>query len=146
MVQWEEQFDRATVNYWRAINIDLCSGQSDGGQVIGVDVEGRETHANTHKMASQRFCLRWNNHQTNMLSVFDQLLHAETFTDVTLAVDGQYLKAHKVSFWSKDVGAGFSLGFHNAGCCILTSIHPKDRPDVCAQLTTSLIKPGESSK
>lgn len=32
-----------------------------------------------------------------MLSVFDQLLHAETFTDVTLAVDGQYLKAHKVS-------------------------------------------------
>lgn len=50
-------------------------------------------------MASQRFCLRWNNHQTNMLSVFDQLLHAETFTDVTLAVDGQYLKAHKVSNW-----------------------------------------------
>lgn len=32
-----------------------------------------------------------------MLSVFDQLLHAETFTDVTLAVEGQYLKAHKVS-------------------------------------------------
>lgn len=49
------------------------------------------------KMASQRFCLRWNNHQSNLLSVFDQLLHAETFTDVTLAVDGQYLKAHKVS-------------------------------------------------
>lgn len=48
-------------------------------------------------MASQRFCLRWNNHQSNLLSVFDQLLHAETFTDVTLAVDGQYLKAHKVS-------------------------------------------------
>lgn len=48
-------------------------------------------------MSSQRFCLRWNNHQTNMLSVFDQLLHAETFTDVTLAIEGQYLKAHKVS-------------------------------------------------
>ncbi|XP_063696274.1 protein tramtrack, beta isoform-like isoform X1 [Culicoides brevitarsis] len=47
-------------------------------------------------MASQRFCLRWNNHQTNLLSVFDQLLHAETFTDVTLAVEGQYLKAHKM--------------------------------------------------
>lgn len=31
-----------------------------------------------------------------MLSVFDQLLHAETFTDVTLAVDGQLLKAHKM--------------------------------------------------
>ncbi|XP_032511294.2 protein tramtrack, alpha isoform isoform X4 [Danaus plexippus] len=47
-------------------------------------------------MATQRFCLRWNNHQTNMLSVFDQLLHAETFTDVTLAVEGQLLKAHKM--------------------------------------------------
>lgn len=57
-----------------------------------------KTHKQTHtfKMASQRFCLRWNNHQTNLLSVFDQLLHAETFTDVTLAVEGQYLKAHKV--------------------------------------------------
>lgn len=47
-------------------------------------------------MASQRFCLRWNNHQSNLLSVFDQLLHAETFTDVTLAVEGQLLKAHKM--------------------------------------------------
>lgn len=47
-------------------------------------------------MTSQRFCLRWNNHQTNLLSVFDQLLQEETFTDVTLAVEGQYLKAHKV--------------------------------------------------
>lgn len=47
-------------------------------------------------MTSQRFCLRWNNHQSNLLSVFDQLLHAETFTDVTLAVEGQYLKAHKM--------------------------------------------------
>uniref|UniRef100_A0A182Q959 BTB domain-containing protein n=1 Tax=Anopheles farauti TaxID=69004 RepID=A0A182Q959_9DIPT len=47
-------------------------------------------------MTSQRFCLRWNNHQTNLLSVFDQLLHDETFIDVTLAVEGQHLKAHKM--------------------------------------------------
>uniref|UniRef100_A0A182NSL9 BTB domain-containing protein n=1 Tax=Anopheles dirus TaxID=7168 RepID=A0A182NSL9_9DIPT len=47
-------------------------------------------------MSSQRFCLRWNNHQTNMLSVFDQLLHDGTFIDVTLAVEGQHLKAHKM--------------------------------------------------
>lgn len=45
---------------------------------------------------SQRFCLRWNNHQSNMLSVFDQLLHDESFVDVTLAVDGQLLRAHKM--------------------------------------------------
>ncbi|XP_039295879.1 longitudinals lacking protein, isoforms H/M/V isoform X1 [Nilaparvata lugens] len=46
--------------------------------------------------ASQRFCLRWNNHQSNLLSVFDQLLHDESFVDVTLAVEGQLLKAHKM--------------------------------------------------
>lgn len=50
----------------------------------------------TVKMTSQRFCLRWNNHQTNLLAVFDQLLHDETFIDVTLAVEGQHLKAHKM--------------------------------------------------
>ncbi|KAL1140957.1 hypothetical protein AAG570_000883 [Ranatra chinensis] len=47
-------------------------------------------------MGSQRFCLRWNNHQSNLLSVFDQLLHDEAFVDVTLAVEGQLLKAHKM--------------------------------------------------
>lgn len=47
-------------------------------------------------MGSQRFCLRWNNHQTNLLSVFDQLLHDEAFVDVTLAVEGQFLRAHKM--------------------------------------------------
>ncbi|KAL9891165.1 zinc finger and BTB domain-containing protein ttk isoform 1-T7 [Glossina fuscipes fuscipes] len=48
------------------------------------------------KMTPQRFCLRWNNHQSNMLSVFDQLLHEDQFTDVTLAVDGRYLTAHRM--------------------------------------------------
>lgn len=47
-------------------------------------------------MASQRFCLRWNNHQSNLLSVFDQLLHDESFVDVTIAVEGQFLRAHKM--------------------------------------------------
>lgn len=47
-------------------------------------------------MSSQRFCLRWNNHQSNLLSVFDQLLHDESFVDVTLAVEGHLLKAHKM--------------------------------------------------
>ncbi|CAG9853632.1 unnamed protein product [Phyllotreta striolata] len=47
-------------------------------------------------MSFQRFCLRWNNHQSNLLSVFDQLLQDESFVDVTLAVEGQLLKAHKM--------------------------------------------------
>lgn len=46
----------------------------------------------------QRFCLRWNNHQSNLLTTFDQLFLDETFTDVTLAIDGRFIKAHKVQF------------------------------------------------
>uniref|UniRef100_A0A182NKC6 BTB domain-containing protein n=1 Tax=Anopheles dirus TaxID=7168 RepID=A0A182NKC6_9DIPT len=44
----------------------------------------------------QQFCLRWNNYQTNLTSVFDQLLQSESFVDVTLACDGQSMKAHKM--------------------------------------------------
>lgn len=48
------------------------------------------------KMGSQQFCLRWNNHQTNMLSVFDKLLSKEAFVDVTIACEGSSIKAHKM--------------------------------------------------
>lgn len=46
--------------------------------------------------APQQYCLRWNNHQHNLLSVFEDLLHSEAFVDVTLACDGLQLKAHKM--------------------------------------------------
>ncbi|XP_044747858.1 protein tramtrack, alpha isoform isoform X2 [Coccinella septempunctata] len=47
-------------------------------------------------MTSQHYCLRWNNYQSNMTSVFHQLLQNEDFVDVTLACDDLSLKAHKV--------------------------------------------------
>ena len=47
-------------------------------------------------MDPQLFCLRWNNHQSNLLSTFDHLLQLEAFCDVTLAVDGASLKCHKM--------------------------------------------------
>lgn len=50
-----------------------------------------------HTTASpQQFCLRWNNYQTNLTNVFDQLLQSESFVDVTLACDGHSVKAHKM--------------------------------------------------
>lgn len=47
-------------------------------------------------MGSQQFCLRWNNHQSNILTVFDKLLSNGSFVDVTLACEGSSLKAHKM--------------------------------------------------
>lgn len=43
------------------------------------------------------FCLRWNNYQMNLLSVFEQLLENQQFVDVTLCCEGGYsFKAHKI--------------------------------------------------
>lgn len=47
-------------------------------------------------LAAQQYCLRWNNHQNNLLTVFEDLLNNEAFVDVTLACDGMQLKAHKM--------------------------------------------------
>lgn len=47
-------------------------------------------------MSIQQFCLRWNNHQPNFISVFTNLLNSESLVDVTLAAEGRHLQAHKV--------------------------------------------------
>lgn len=44
----------------------------------------------------QQFCLRWNNHQNTLISVFDSLLESGSLTDCALAAEGQCLNAHKV--------------------------------------------------
>ncbi|KAL4717495.1 hypothetical protein ACJJTC_000644, partial [Scirpophaga incertulas] len=54
-------------------------------------MEGRDADG-----SPQQFCLRWNNYQANLATCFDQLLQSQSFVDVTLACDGQSLKAHKV--------------------------------------------------
>ncbi|XP_031346808.1 protein bric-a-brac 1-like isoform X1 [Photinus pyralis] len=47
-------------------------------------------------MTMQQYCLRWNNHQPNFISVFSSLLNNESLVDVTLAAEGRHLQAHKV--------------------------------------------------
>jgi len=44
----------------------------------------------------QQYCLRWNNHRSNLLNVFEQLFQSEALTDVTLAVGGTSIKCHKI--------------------------------------------------
>ena len=45
----------------------------------------------------QQYCLKWNNHQNNLLRVFSRLLGQEQFTDVVVAAGGRHVKCHKVS-------------------------------------------------
>lgn len=55
-----------------------------------------DAHEPSSSSNPQQFCLRWNNYQSNLTSVFDQLLQNESFVDVTLVCDGHSIKAHKI--------------------------------------------------
>lgn len=56
----------------------------------------REISSSSTMEDDQQFCLRWNNHQSTLISVFDTLLENGTLVDCTLAAEGKFLKAHKV--------------------------------------------------
>ncbi|KRG01010.1 sex determination protein fruitless isoform X5 [Drosophila mojavensis] len=54
------------------------------------------TRYNTEQGAmDQQFCLRWNNHPTNLTGVLTSLLQREALCDVTLACEGETVKAHQ---------------------------------------------------
>lgn len=56
----------------------------------------RATPAFTMAGEQQQFFLKWNDFQSNMVSSFKHLRDEKSFTDVTLACDGQTCKAHKM--------------------------------------------------
>jgi len=47
-------------------------------------------------MGSEKFCLRWNDFETNISSAFRELRDDKDFFDVTIACDDEQLQAHKV--------------------------------------------------
>jgi len=47
-------------------------------------------------MGSEKFCLRWNDFETNISSSFRELRDDKDFFDVTLACDDEQIQAHKV--------------------------------------------------
>lgn len=48
------------------------------------------------KMPGDQFCLRWNNHHPNLISVFSSLLQNDQMVDVTLILDNREIHAHKI--------------------------------------------------
>ncbi|RZF39090.1 hypothetical protein LSTR_LSTR014688 [Laodelphax striatellus] len=72
------------------------SGSGSGGSGGGGSSASSSTTGGGGAGSPQLFCLRWNNYQSNLTNVFDQLLQSESFVDVTLACDGHSVKAHKV--------------------------------------------------
>jgi hypothetical protein len=58
-----------------------------------IDVPSR---APQFPMAADQFCLRWNNFQSNIVSVLDNLKEEGDLVDVTLVCEGHAVKAHKV--------------------------------------------------
>ncbi|XP_043245980.1 broad-complex core protein isoforms 1/2/3/4/5-like isoform X5 [Amphibalanus amphitrite] len=46
--------------------------------------------------ANQKFCLKWNNFQTSVTSVFDNLRQDGELVDITLCCEGRKIKAHRM--------------------------------------------------
>lgn len=81
-----------------SIEIPKMIVSDQGGQYEGNIRLTSKVENTTIQMATpQLYCLRWNNHRSNLLTVFDQLLQNEAFTDVTLACEGgTSVKCHKM--------------------------------------------------
>ena len=47
-------------------------------------------------MGSEKFCLRWNDFESNISSAFRELRDDKDFFDVTIACDDEQIQAHKL--------------------------------------------------
>ena len=49
-------------------------------------------------MTSEKFCLRWNDFESNISSAFKEICDDKDFFDVTMACDDEQIQAHKHPF------------------------------------------------
>ena len=53
--------------------------------------------SNPYKMSSDKFCLKWNDFQENIVSSYQDLLNEVNFSDVTLVCEEDHqIEAHKI--------------------------------------------------
>ena len=75
--------------YWTfAATLNPLSQQQHNKQIVRI--------ISQMMVADQRFSLRWNNYQSQMVKAFENLLDESDFVDVTLGVEGKKLSAHKM--------------------------------------------------
>ena len=49
-------------------------------------------------MNSEKFCLRWNDFETNINEAFKELRESKDFFDVTLVCENEQMQAHKAAY------------------------------------------------
>merc|ERR1712209_293274 len=86
---------------WSTVN--LAAPGLSGYIKIDFEVKGTPTLWSTKqrsrcqdKMASEQFCLRWNDFESNISVAFRELREEKDFFDVTLACEDSQVQAHKV--------------------------------------------------
>ena len=47
-------------------------------------------------MASEKFCLKWNDYESNLGKSFDEIRNGKDFFDVTLVCEDTQIEAHKL--------------------------------------------------
>merc|ERR1712050_374147 len=64
---------------------------------MGVSTNSRESKTSqVVRMSSEKFCLRWNNFETNISCAFKDIREEKQFFDVTIACEDEQVQAHKV--------------------------------------------------